>query len=64
MSIYGGLVPLGFTHSKTTDTFVSLYSVIHSIPHFPGFHNFCFQHISRAKFVDFPMESIPIPSAT
>jgi hypothetical protein len=52
MSIYGGLVPLGFTHSKTTETFVSLYSVEDSIPHFPSFHNLCFSHILPVKFVE------------
>ena len=52
MSIYGGLVPLGFTHSKTTETFVLLYSVENSIPHFDPFHNFRFQHIFGVKFVE------------
>jgi len=52
MSIYGGLVPLGFTHSKTTEPFVLLYFIKDSIPHFSPFHNRCFQHIFGAKFVD------------
>ena len=51
MSIYGGLVPLGFTHSKTTATFVLLYSVKDSIPYFGPFHNLRFPHIFDVNFV-------------
>ena len=37
MSIYGGLVPLGFTHSKTTETlfyFILLKIAYHTLTHF------------------------------